>query len=498
MCGIIGIAGHTPVASALYEALSLLQHRGQDAAGIATCSDGRLISHKAGGLVRDVFQVADLERLVGSTGIGHVRYPTAGSHSPLEAQPFYVNSPYGIALAHNGNLTNAAQLKDELYRMDRRHINTDSDSEVLLNVFAQELQRYGRPRLTPEAVFKAVSGVHRRCRGGYAVVAMINGCGLAGFRDPHGIRPVVLGERLGPAGPEYMIASESCALDGLGFTCIGDIDAGEGVYIDRHNHLRRRHCSEDTGLSPCIFEYVYLARPDSVIDGTSVYQARLRMGRKLAAKIGREWPDHDIDVVIPVPDTSLTAAFELAGCLNIAYREAFIKNRYVTRTFIMPSQQEREISVRRKLNPIAQEFNHKKVLLVDDSIVRGTTSRQIIRLARAAGADKVYFASTAPPVRFPNMYGIDMPSTRELIASGRSVEQIAEMIGADRLIFQDLDDLRTSVSEGNSRLSAFDCSIFTGEYIAGRYESREAEHAGDVPDSDASGKKADLLRNRAS
>lgn len=487
MCGIAGIAGHSPVAPALYEALSILQHRGQDAAGIATCWDGRLISHKAGGLVRDVFQLADLELLLGTTGIGHVRYPTAGSHSPSEAQPFYVNSPYGIALAHNGNLTNAAQLKDELYKVDRRHINTDSDSEVLLNVFAQELQKNGNPRLTAEAVFKAVSGVHRRCRGGYAVVAMINGCGLVGFRDPHGIRPAVLGKRLSPSGPEYMIASESCALDVLGFTCIGDIDAGEAVYVDIHNHLQRKCCCDDAELSPCIFEYVYLARPDSVIDGTSVYQARLHMGRKLAAKIEREWPNHDIDVVIPVPDTSLTAAFELANFLKVTYREAFIKNRYVTRTFIMPTQRERELSVRRKLNPIVQEFNQKKVLLVDDSIVRGTTSKQIIRLARAAGAEKVYFASAAPPVRFPNLYGIDMPSTRELVASGRSVEQIAERIGADRLIFQDLDDLKVSVSEENPRLKTFDCSIFTGEYIAGRIESQEPESksARDVSNQDA-------------
>lgn len=471
MCGIFGITGHSPVSPNLYEALSILQHRGQDAAGMATCDQGKMYFHKANGLVRDVFQAADLERLTGTTGIGHVRYPTAGSFSSsLEAQPFYVNSPYGIALAHNGNLTNAAQLKKELYEIDRRHINTDSDSEVLLNIFAHELQKNSRSRLTAEAIFKSVSGVHRRCLGGYAVIAMINGYGLVAFRDPHGIRPVVLGQRRTGAGLEYMIASESCVLDVLGFTLIGDIDAGEAVSIDMHNSLQRRRCREDAQLSPCIFEYVYLARPDSIIDGTSVYQARLRMGRQLAAKIERQWPDHDIDVVIPVPDTSLTAAFELANRLQVTYREAFIKNRYINRTFIMPTQSQREISVRRKLNPIAQEFAGKKVLLVDDSIVRGTTSRQIIHLARAAGAAKVYFASAAPPVRYPNEYGIDMPRADELIAHGRSEDEIAALIGADRLIYQDLDDLIASVREDNDRLHSFECSIFNGTYIAGRIE----------------------------
>jgi amidophosphoribosyltransferase len=475
MCGIAGLAGYAPVAWGLYEGLSILQHRGQDAAGIATCSGDRLFLQKAKGLVRDVFSAADLERMSGSMGIGHVRYPTAGSHSSHEAQPFYVNSPYGITLAHNGNLINAAQLKRELYQVDRRHINTDSDSEVLLNIFAQELQKNSVPRLTAKAVFQAVSGVHRRCRGGYAVVAMINGYGLVAFRDPHGIRPIFLGERSTSQGTEYLIASESCAIDVLGFSHIGDIDAGEAVYVDENHRLHRHRCSQDAELSPCIFEYVYLARPDSVIDGTSVYQARLRMGEMLAATIERQWPEHDIDVVIPVPDTSLTAAFELANHLHVTYREAFIKNRYVNRTFIMPTQQERELSVRRKLNPIAQEFHNKNVLLVDDSIVRGTTSRQIVSLARAAGANKVYFASAAPPVRFPNMYGIDMPSAEELVANGRSERQIAEQIGADRLIFQHLDNLIASVSEGNPRLGKFDCSIFTGEYIAGRMEKAEAK-----------------------
>jgi amidophosphoribosyltransferase len=468
MCGIAGIAGGSHVALDLYEVLSILQHRGQDAAGMATWCEGKMFLQKANGLVRDVFQAADLDRIIGTMGIGHVRYPTAGCHTFHEAQPFYVNSPYGIALAHNGNLTNAAQLKKELFQIDRRHINTDSDSEILLNVFAHELHKNSRLQFTAESVFKSVRSVHRRCRGGYAVVAMINGHGLVGFRDPHGIRPAVLGERRTSMGPEYMIASESCALDALGFTLISDIGAGEAVYIDMHNRLRRRRCTDRPRLMPCIFEYVYLARPDSIIDGTSVYQARLRMGRKLAAKIKRQWPRHDIDVVMPVPDTSLTAAFELANCLGVTYREGIIKNRYINRTFIMPNQREREISVRRKLNPIAQEFKNKKVLLVDDSIVRGTTSKQIIHMARAAGADKVYFASAAPPVRFPNVYGIDMPSARELIAHGRSKQQIAGMIGADRLIYQDLEDLIACASEGNTRLKDFECSIFDGVYIAGR------------------------------
>ncbi|MGA8181182.1 MAG: amidophosphoribosyltransferase [Desulfobacterales bacterium] len=475
MCGIAGIAGGSHVALDLYEVLSILQHRGQDAAGMAICNAGKMVLQKANGLVRDVFKVADLERIIGTMGIGHVRYPTSGCYTFHEAQPFYVNSPYGIMLAHNGNLTNTTQLKKELFQIDRRHINTDSDSEILLNVFAHELHKNSRPQLTAEGVFKSVRSVHRRCRGGYAVVAMINGHGLVAFRDPNGIRPAVLGERRSSIGSEYMIASESCALDVLGFTLISDIDAGEAVYIDMHNRLQRRQCSDRSRLMPCIFEYVYLARPDSIIDGTSVYQARLRMGRKLAAKINRQWPRHDIDVVIPVPDTSRTAALELANCLGITYREGFIKNRYINRTFIMSNQRERETSVRRKLNPIAQEFKNKKVLLVDDSIVRGTTSKQIIQLARAAGAKKVYFASAAPPVRFPNVYGIDMPSRRELIAHGRSRQEVAGMIGADRLIYQDLEDLIACVSDGNTRLKDFECSIFDGVYIAGRIEPPNPE-----------------------
>ncbi len=409
-------------------------------------------------------------------------YATRRPGAHLAGGPaFYVNSPYGIALAHNGNLTNAAQLKQELFQVDRRHINTDSDSEVLFNIFAHELYNNCRPRLTAEGLFESVRGVHRRCRGGYAVVAIINGHGLVGFRDPQGIRPAVLGERWTPRGPEYMISSESCALDVLGFSLIGDIGAGEAVYIDAHRTLLRRQCSDRPRLRPCIFEYVYLARPDSIMDGTSVYQARLRMGRKLAAKIEREWPRHDIDVVMPVPDTSLTAAFELANCLGITYREGFIKNRYINRTFIMPNQREREISVRRKLNPIAQEFKNKNVLLVDDSIVRGTTSKQIIQLARAAGADKVYFTSAAPPVRFPNVYGIDMPSTGELVAHGRSTLQVAEIIGADRLVYQDLEGLVACAAEDNPGLESFECSIFDGVYIAGRIDPPDPECPAEAP-----------------
>jgi len=473
MCGIVGIAGGEPVSPDLYEAMGILQHRGQDAAGMATCSQDRMFLHKANGLVRDVFQAEALQRITGTMGIGHLRYPTAGCRTSQEAQPFYVNSPFGIALAHNGNLTNAVQLKKALFEVDRRHINTDSDSEVLLNVFAHELQKHSQAQFTAESVFKAVGGVHRRCKGGYAVVAVINGQGLVGFRDPQGIRPIVLGQRTTSAGKAYMIASESCALDVLGFSLIDDIGPGEAVFIDTKGRLWRRQCGQEAQLRPCIFEYVYLARPDSIIDGTSVYQARLRMGRKLAAKIDRQWPGHDIDVVIPIPDTSLTAAFELANCLGLTYREAFIKNRYVNRTFIMPNQREREISVRRKINPIAQEFTDKNVLLVDDSIVRGTTSRQIIHLARTAGARKVYFASAAPPVRFANHYGIDMPRDQDLIAHGRSEAQIADAIGADRLFYQDLDDLIASAAEGNPRLRDFECSIFDGEYRAGQVEAQE-------------------------
>jgi amidophosphoribosyltransferase len=478
MCGIAGIAGRGQVSFELFEALGLLQHRGQDAAGIATCAEGKIFARKSAGLAREVFDPADLSRALGGMGIAHVRYPTAGCGAAEETQPLYVNSPYGIALAHNGNLTNAVSLKKELFEVDRRHINTDSDSEVLLNVFAHELHRNSRPHLTAEGIFNAVQGVHRRCRGGYAAVALINGHGLIAFRDPDGIRPLCLGERRTADGPEYMIASESCALDVLGFMRVGDIGPGEAVFIDTTCRLLRRLCHDRPRLTPCIFEYVYLARPDSIIDGTSVYQARRRMGRRLAANIRRRWPDHDIDVVIPIPDSSLTSAFELAAALGLPYREAFIKNRYISRTFIMPDRDQRAQSVRRKLNPIGEEFKGRKVLLVDDSIVRGTTSRQIIRLAREAGAARVYFASAAPPVRFPNYYGIDMPCAEDLIAHNHSENEVADLIGADRLFYQDLTDLIAGTAEGNPRLDGFETSIFDGIYRAGRIDPPHEACAG--------------------
>ncbi len=466
MCGIVGLVSHTAVNQELYDALTVLQHRGQDAAGIVTGEGDRFHLRKANGLVRDVFHTDEhMLRLRGNAGIGHVRYPTAGCTSSAEAQPLYTNTPYGIALAHNGNLTNTEQLKKELFVEDRRHINTDSDSEVLLNVFAHELMQRNRLRLTPDDVFEAVAQMHHRCRGAYACVALISGYGLLGFRDPYGIRPIVIGQRKGLKGPEYMLASESVALDTHDFELIGDLAPGEAVFITLDGKLHRRQCAINPVYSPCIFEYVYMARPDSVIDDVYVYKARLRMGVKLAEKIQREWPGHDIDVVIPIPDTSRVAGSELAMQLGVPYREGFIKNRYIGRTFIMPGQAQRKKSVRQKLNPIDLEFKGKNVLLVDDSIVRGTTSREIIQMAREAGAKKVYFASAAPPVRFPNVYGIDMPTSSELIAHGRSVEELEKLLGADRLIFQDLEDLIDAVRIGNPKLTRFDCSVFTGEYV---------------------------------
>lgn len=468
MCAIIGIVANSSVNQALYDGLTVLQHRGQDAAGIVTCdSSGKFYLRKDNGLVRDVFRSRHMLNLRGNMGIGHVRYPTAGCATSAEAQPFYVNSPFGIALAHNGNLTNASQLKQDMFLEDRRHINTDSDSEILLNVFAHELQEQGKLKISAQDIFNAVAGVHRRCRGSYAVVAMISGHGIVGFRDTYGIRPVVFGKRESDKGTEYMIASESVALDGLGFQRIRDIAPGEAVFIDLEGGIHIQQCADNPVYSPCIFEYVYLARPDSIIDDVSVYKARLRMGDKLADKILREWPDHDIDVVIPIPDTSRTAAMQLANRLGVTYREGFIKNRYIGRTFIMPGQKQRKKSVRQKLNPIDLEFKRKNVLLVDDSIVRGTTSQQIIQMAREAGARKVYFASASPPVRYPNVYGIDMPAASELIAHGRSETEVAEAIGADNLIFQDLPDLIESVRKGNPKLERFDASVFTGEYVTG-------------------------------
>ncbi len=468
MCGVVGIVTNQPVNQALYNALTVMQHRGQDAAGIVTWSDDDgLKQRRSNGLVSDVFRHRHVMRLKGNVGIGHVRYPTAGGSKSSEAQPFYVNSPYGICLAHNGNLTNYDELSELLIRDDRRHLSTNSDSEVLLNVFAHELQTRVNGRLTPENIFDAIDAVHRRCKGGYAVVALIVGFGIVAFRDPHGIRPLVLGERAANGRNDYIVASESVALDILQFSRVRDVRPGECIYIENDGELHCRDYSGTVSHTPCIFEYVYFARPDSILDNLSVYKARLRMGEQLAGKIVRDFPDHDIDVVIPIPDTSRTAALQVAYHLGVKYREGFIKNRYIGRTFIMPGQAERAQSVRHKLNAIDLEFRGKNVLLVDDSIVRGTTSKQIIKLAREAGAAKVYFASAAPPVRYPNVYGIDMPAASELIANGRSVEEVQELIGADRLIYQDLQGLIRSVRHGNSGITEFDTSCFSGEYVTG-------------------------------
>jgi len=468
MCGIIGIVGNGQLVNQdLYDGLTVLQHRGQDAAGIMTYADGRLFQRKGNGLVRDVFQDRHMRVLQGDMGIAHVRYPTAGTSSEAEAQPFYVNSPYVICLSHNGNLTNAAVLKKELFIDDRRHINTRSDSEILLNVLAHELSEIDHLKLSAEDVFAAVRGVHKRCRGAYAVVTMICGVGMLAFRDPNGIRPLVYGVKESRNGRQYMIASESVALDVLGYELVRDVKPGEVIFIDKDNKLHSQVCSDVPILTPCLFEFVYFARPDSIIENVYVQKARMRMGNRLAKKLQREWADHDIDVVIPIPDTSRTAALEMAHILGCDYREGFIKNRYIGRTFIMPGQKQRSKSVRQKLNPITLEYKNKNVMLVDDSIVRGTTSREIVQMARDAGAKKVYFASASPPVRYPNVYGIDMPAASELIAHGRSTEEIRDEIGADRLFYQDLDDLIWSVSAGNQGIKQFETSVFTGEYVTG-------------------------------
>jgi amidophosphoribosyltransferase len=485
MCGIVGIVGHSNVNQDIYDALTVLQHRGQDAAGIATCEEHELFLRKDNGLVRDVFRTRHMLTLRGQVGIGHVRYPTAGTADALEAQPFYTSAPYGITLAHNGNLINAEQLKREVFLEDLRHVNTDSDSEILLNVLAHELQKLGKLRLAPEDIFHAVSEVHRRCRGGYAVVAMIVGYGVLAFRDPLGIRPVCFGRRESAQGPEYMVASESVALDALGFELIRDVLPGEAVFIDSSSRLFLQQCAPQTDYAPCIFEFVYLARPDSIIDNVSVYKARLRMGEHLAAKIMRDWPDHDIDVVIPIPDTSRTAALPLAYNLGVKYREGFIKNRYIGRTFIMPGQGERRKSVRQKLNAIGLEFEGKNVLLVDDSIVRGTTSQQIIEMAREAGARRVYFASAAPPVRYQNVYGIDMPVAGELVAHNRTEDDVARFIGADRLMYQSVDDLIESVRRGNPGIGRFDLSCFTGDYVTGGVSTDYLERIAERRNDDA-------------
>ncbi|MFY1907143.1 amidophosphoribosyltransferase [Achromobacter xylosoxidans] len=469
MCGIVGVIGRGPVNQLLYDSLLLLQHRGQDAAGIATSQGNQFNMYKAHGLVRDVFRTRNMRALPGTSGVGQVRYPTAGSSaSEEEAQPFYVNAPFGIMFAHNGNLTNWRELRESLYRVDRRHINTNSDSEVLLNVLAHELQSAASGvSLDDDAMFRAVAAVHKRVRGAYAVVAQISGYGLLAFRDPNGIRPLCIGRQETDEGVEWMVASESVALEGSGFAFVRDVEPGEAVFVDLDGRFVSRQCADNPQLVPCIFEYVYFARPDSLIDGVSVYDARLRMGEYLADKVARNMRLGDIDVVMPIPDSSRPAAMQLAARLNLDYREGLIKNRYVGRTFIMPGQAVRRKSVRQKLNAIGMEFKGKNVLLVDDSIVRGTTSREIVDMARAAGANKVYFASAAPPVRFPNVYGIDMPTQSELIATGRSDEEIARAIGADSLVYQDLHDMQQAVRDLNPKLSRFEASCFDGEYITG-------------------------------
>ena len=466
MCGIVGISAETNVAAEIYDSLLMLQHRGQDAAGMVVCDqDDKLNSRKSMGYVRDVFHQRHMEKLIGNYGIGHVRYPTAGGNGKEYAQPMYVNSPYGISLAHNGNLTNTKQLSNELFHAEMRHLKTDSDSEVLLNIFAHELAKQREIYPSAEHIFKAVTKTHIRCDGAYAVLALITGHGIIAFRDNNGIRPLSIGIRQGKNRDEYIIASEDASFISLGFRKLRDIEPGEAVFIDKNGELFSQQCSDNPQKRPCIFEYVYFARPDSTIDQISVYKSRMRMGKRLANKITRINPDHDIDVVIPIPDSSTTAALQLADELKIPYREGFVKNRYIGRTFIMPHQEERKKSVRRKLNILDLEFKDKNVLLVDDSIVRGTTSRKIIEMAKEAGANKVYFASAAPPVKYQNLYGIDMPATKELVASKKTDEEICAEIGADWLIYQDLDDLIASVQEGNPNIKEFECSVFTGQYI---------------------------------
>lgn len=467
MCGIVGIVGTSPVNQAIYDGLTVLQHRGQDAAGIITIENNTFSLRKANGLVKDVFHTRHMKRLQGTIGIGHVRYPTAGSSSSSEAQPFYVNSPFGIALAHNGNLTNAEELKEQLFSEARRHVNTTSDSEILLNIMAHELSRSDKLHLDPEDVFTAVAEVNKKVTGGYAAIAMIIGHGVVAFRDPNGIRPLVFGKRETEKGTEYMFASESVALKPDGFEFIRDVAPGEAIFVTEDGQFHSLNCADKVSYSPCIFEFVYFARPDSTIDRMSVYATRVNMGTKLGEKIAREWADRDIDVVIPIPETSCDVALEIARVLDLPYRQGFVKNRYIGRTFIMPGQEMRKKSVRQKLNAIDREFKGKNVLLVDDSIVRGTTSAQIVEMARESGAKNVYFASAAPEIRFPNVYGIDMPSAAELIAHGREVEDINASIGSDGLIFQSLTDLMAAVSQENPEINQFETSVFDGQYITG-------------------------------
>ena len=466
MCGIVGISAETNVAAEIYDSLLMLQHRGQDAAGMSVCDqDDKLTSRKSMGYVRDVFQQMHMDKLIGNYGIGHVRYPTAGGNGKEFAQPMYVNSPYGISLTHNGNLTNSKQLSNELFHAEMRHLLTDSDSEVLLNIFAHELGKQREIYPSAEHIFKAVAKTHIRCDGAYAVLALITGHGILAFRDENGIRPLSIGTRKGKSRVEYIIASEDSLFIPLGFKKLRDIDPGEAVFINKEGNLFSQQCSDIPQKRPCIFEYVYFSRPDSKIDEISVYKARMRMGSKLAEQIKETKPSHDIDVVIPIPDSSTTAAHQLAVDLGVPYREGFVKNRYIGRTFIMPYQEERKKSVRRKLNILDLEFQGKNVLLVDDSIVRGTTSKKIIEMAREAGANKVYFASAAPAIKYQNLYGIDMPATSELIASNKTDDEVAEEINSDWLIYQRLDDLIDAVKVGNPEIENFETSIFTGKYI---------------------------------
>ena len=504
MCGIVGILSTTKkdVSLYIYDALTIIQHRGQDAAGITTANKGRFYMRKGNGLVRNVFRTKHMEKLIGDMGIGHVRYPTAGSSSEAEAQPFYVNSPYGIAFAHNGNLTNAESLANELFEQDLRHINTNSDSEILLNILASEIAEEQKHRINENDIFNAVTKLHKRVKGAYAAIGMIPGYGIFGFRDPHGIRPLILGERTTKNGTKYMLASESVGLTALGFKITRDVEPGEAIVIDRKGNVHSQQCSDNSVLSPCIFEFVYFARPDSIIDKISVYKSRLRMGERLAIKIKSEWQYEEIDVVMPIPDTSRTSALQVANELNLKYREGFIRNRYIARTFIMPGQKQRKKSVRQKLSAIELEFKDKNVLLVDDSIVRGTTSQEIVQMARAAGAKKVFFASAAPPVRYPNVYGIDMASKNEFVAHNKTTEEVCQTIGADKLIYQNLDDLIWSVQQGNPNIKSFDCSCFDGNYLTkdideSYLDNLEAQRSDNAKQGNISNESSELIYNDA-
>ena len=470
MCGIVGLYSQEPVNQRLYDALLLLQHRGQDAAGIATLDGLTFHMHKAMGLVRDVFRTRDMRNLLGTSGVGQVRYPTQGNAaSNEESQPFYVNAPYGIMFVHNGNLTNAEALKQELYDSDRRHINTTSDSEVLLNVFADELSRLTlNTKISPEIVFKAVGGVHNRVKGAYACIALIAGKGMVAFRDPFGIRPLCYGTKETDKGTEILFASESVVLEALEFNNITDVEPGEAVWVDAKGNVSKAQCAKEHRLMPCAFEFVYLARPDSVIDGISVYGARLRLGEYLAHEVARQIPVDEIDVVMPIPDSSRPAAQQLAQRLHLPYREGFIKNRYVGRTFIMPGQAMRKKTVRQKLNAMAVEFKDKNVILVDYSIVRGTTMLEIVRMTRQAGAKKVFVASGAPRVCFPNVYGIDMPTRGELICGdGKEGPEVAKLLEADAVIYQRLEDMKSALKDMNPAIEEFECSCFDGHYVTG-------------------------------